>query len=119
MNKHTPGPWHWVIQDRSMATLGVGQDPGIGDPHVLSVSPCKSCEGISENWEWGKCLTPSESDANLIAASPDLLAACQAMIEWDNEEKSHRLDFYARMELCQRAFDLARAAIAKATGAQP
>lgn len=61
----TPGPWGWAVIDASMASLGVMPDPGHGDPHVLSVSPCKSCRG--DEWEWGKCLTPNEADASHIA----------------------------------------------------
>lgn len=61
----TPGPWGWSIIDASMASLGVLPDPGSGDPHVLSVSPCESCRG--DEWEWGKCLTPNKPDADHIA----------------------------------------------------
>lgn len=48
----------------------------------------------------------------------ELLDACVAMIEWDAREKDHAVDFNARMDLCQAAFDKARAAIAKVTGEQ-
>ena len=49
----------------------------------------------------------------LLAASNDLLEACEAMIEWDAREQDHAVDFYARLDLCKLAFDKARAAIAK------
>lgn len=61
---------------------------------------------------------PVEANAHLIAAAPELLEACMAMIEWDDREKDHAVDFNSRMDLCQAAFDKARAAIAKATGEQ-
>lgn len=48
----------------------------------------------------------------------ELYEACQAMIEWDAREQDHAVDFYARMDLCRNAFDLARAAIAKVVLAQ-
>ena len=35
----------------------------------------------------------------------------------DDREKDHAVDFYARITLCAEAFDKARTAIAKATGA--
>lgn len=54
--------------------------------------------------------------SRLYAAAPDLLAACLAMIKWDDAEKTHEVDFGARQDLCAAAFDAARAAIAKATG---
>jgi len=49
----------------------------------------------------------------LLAAAPELLEACEAMIEWDAREQDHAVDFYARLDLCRLAFDKARAAIAK------
>ncbi len=49
----------------------------------------------------------------LLAASNELLEACEAMIEWDAREQDHAVDFYVRMDLCKLAFDKARAAIAK------
>jgi hypothetical protein len=52
--------------------------------------------------------------AALFAAAPDLLAACNAMVEWDDREKDHAVSFNERMALCDKAFNLARAAIAKA-----
>jgi len=70
-------------------------------------------------------LDERESVAHLIAAAPELYAACAAMIEWDEAEKNARpydedggRAFHDRMTLCERAFDLARKAIAKARGEQ-
>lgn len=72
--KWTPGPWHWVIHDHSLASLGVGQDPGLGDPLVMDVGPCPACtkRANPQEWKWGRCCTPSEANANLIAAAPEL-----------------------------------------------
>ena len=53
---------------------------------------------------------------HVFAAAPELLEACRAMIEWDDREKDHAVDFDARMHLCRVAFDKARAAVAKAEG---
>lgn len=78
----TPGPWNWVIQDHSMACLGVGDAMGSETtPHVLRVTPCKACADRADpkQWEWGRCLTPSKADADFIASArnalPTLLAA--------------------------------------------
>lgn len=105
--KHTPAPWAWTIHDVSTASLGVGDAPGMGTPLVLSISPCRSCidHALPKEWEWGRCTTPSEADARLIAAAPELLAALKealyAVTEIDNAHKSLRQ---------------IRAAIAKAEG---
>ena len=74
-------------------------------PHQSSGSPWMSADDPEV----------AKADARLIAAAPDLLEACQAMIEWDDREQDHAVDFSARTELCRVAFDKARAAIAKAT----
>lgn len=70
----------------------------------------------SSNADGGERNRKAENAARLIAAAPELLEACMAMLEWDDREKDHAVDFYARMDLCRAAFDKARAAIAKATG---
>jgi hypothetical protein len=68
-SKATPGPWEWIIHDHSMASLGIPPDPGLGNPLVLAVSPCKGCQDRAESkeWKWGRCCTPSEADAAFIA----------------------------------------------------
>lgn len=103
---HTPGPWDWVIHDHSMASLGRLPDPGLGDPLVLAVGPCPACAGRADprEWKWGLCDTPSEADAILIAAAPEMLAALQEIIA--RNEIQHWFNL-----------DLARAAVAKATEA--
>ena len=78
MDGVTPGPWGWVIHDHSMASLGVLPDPGLGDPLVMCVSPCGSCQERAnpKEWEWGRCHTPSETDAAYIALCyPDNISA--------------------------------------------
>lgn len=68
-----PGPWQWEIHDHSMATLcGGGEDAIIG--HVMSIGPCPACaeRGKATGWKWGRCHTPSEANATLIALAPEL-----------------------------------------------
>jgi len=84
--KATPGEWHWLIHDHSMASLGVGDDPGMGTPLVLSVSPCRSCADRAKakgaEWEWGRCATPSEANARFIAlANPTSILSMIARLE--------------------------------------
>ena len=59
--------------------------------------------------------------ARLIEASPPspvteletmLADACATMAEWEDREKDHSIDFCARMELCNLAFEKARTALA-------
>lgn len=91
MSAHTPGPWHRNIKPASRyPTVWAGRNT-----HVAAVTS-----------------TNPEADANcdLVTAAPDLLAALQltltfARIKWGN------LDADAN-----KAFELAEAAISKATG---
>lgn len=113
-DKHTPGPWGWVIHDASMATLcgenAVGGFNGI-DPHVMSVSPCRSCAENKDEWQWDRCTTPSEADARLIAAAPSMLKVLQffTCIDFDNFTEHDDL-------LLKNVKRDAAAAVAKAIG---
>ena len=104
--QHTPGPWFMERRTcdnettHCWVTASDGRHGWAGDRY-MSVSGCID-----------------EHDGRLIAAAPELLEACLAMIEWDDREKDHAVDFHKRMELCELAFQKARAAIAKATGEQ-
>ena len=99
---HTPGPWSALPGHSCIGFIDIiSRLDGV----VAQVTQ-------SDN-------SPSETDianAHLIAAAPDLLEACVAMIEWDAREEDHAVDFHARMMLCKAAFQKARAAIAKAEG---
>ncbi|SPU49868.1 hypothetical protein [Bordetella trematum] len=98
--KHTPGPWA-VRYDY------VVQAPSFDDGRLV---PVAQPYGVNSDG------TDLFANARLIAAAPELLDACMAMIEWDDREQDHAVDFNARMALCHTAFNKARAAIAKATG---
>lgn len=79
---YTPGPWGWVIHDHSLASLGVLPNPGYGDPLVLAVGPCEECaERGKPDWLWGRCQTPSEANARLIAAAPQLYEALRDALD--------------------------------------
>jgi hypothetical protein len=62
MSGHTPGPWRWV-QDDAETTIDLR---GPDDRDVLS---------IYESHGGGQ--RPTEADGHLIAAAPELLAACK------------------------------------------
>ena len=74
---------------------------------VMSVSPCAACQERSTKgeWKWSRCSTPSEDDARLIAAAPDLLDACANV--WSYHAGSGDPDLRDLADQC-------RAAIAKA-----
>jgi len=68
MGTHTPGPWKW---DESYGAIVAGEGPNMLVTPIWKSSPAW---GYSENI----------ANARLIAAAPDLLAACKAAIEWHN-----------------------------------
>jgi hypothetical protein len=87
--KHTPGPWTY---DRSGYSLYVNS----GRELVTALSMD------------GKRMETSEANARLIAAAPELLEALKSVIAWlDAPDESAFSDS-----------ELARAAIAKATGGE-
>lgn len=106
--KHTPGPW----TSGSARTWRVFGADGyeICDP---TQGPHLHVDYDSDVGHWAT--TPGayvdrtdeeiEANAHLIAAAPDLLAACVELIRGDGTSDS-----------VQRAIDLARAAIAKTEG---
>lgn len=102
--QHTPGPWS---VDENVNGIHIMQDnPGSVDLKVARIAG-RADDSIANAW--------------LIAAAPDLLDACQAMIRWDDAEKNARpfdedfgKGFYDRMDMCAEAFAKAREAITKA-----
>ncbi len=86
MSAHTPGPWWVDVHVNVMCKDGLVAFPGIA-------------AGL-----------PQADNARLIAAAPDLLAACQAYIA-DRAEAGCVAE--------SPAVKAMRAAIAKATGATP
>ena len=101
--KHTPGPWK---VDKELTSRS--------GEWLIAVDAGDKWRGIAIAET--RVATGAElANARLLASAPELLMACQAMIEWDDREQDHAVDFSARMELCRVAFDKARAAIAKAT----
>lgn len=103
--KHTPGPWESV----GRAVYTAHENPSreiIWDGHNTRSA------GNDEQL----------ANARLIAAAPELLEACQAMIAWDDAENNAKpysddngVSFMGRIGLCRKAFQMARAAIQKAT----
>lgn len=96
MSAHTPGPWTVNASDPCVVEREDGDGPLDGFVAMTLPAP-----------ELGFDLTVErESNACLIAAAPDLLAACEALVNTAIQGNS---GFNA-------AFVSARAAIAKAVG---
>lgn len=93
---HTPGPWE-AVDKRPDGFRGYSIFHG--DQFVAHVGDSDS-------------VTPIDANARLIAAAPELLEACELLIE--QYEASG--DFTIGGKLTNRPFSMARAAIAKATG---
>lgn len=113
----TLGKWEWLVHDHSCASLGVGDSPGMGTPLVMSVSPCAACaeRATDGEWKWGRCCTPSEADAHLIAAAPDMfeaLVTALPYIEMAEEDEAYKPGAVAKVT------KLVRAALTRATGGQ-
>lgn len=83
MPDFTPGPWHWTAQDHSLAILS---GPDYIMQQVLSISPCPACIGRAKpkEWKWGRCTTPNEANAALIAFAPTLLAQRDKLVDGIN-----------------------------------
>ena len=63
MSKHTPGPWIWNPEDDECLM-------GKGGAHVMTLGDCYPNGG-----------GPSEHDANIIAAAPDLLESLESLLD--------------------------------------
>ena len=108
--KHTPGPWQWCHPDASASILhGAGEDP-----MCTGILIALGHEGCAER-QGRNCALLSgprrDADLALIAASPDLLAACKAYLAAIGGE-----DYGRTIDEAARASELIAAAVAKAEG---
>lgn len=102
MSAHTPGPWHlgpqFVTAD---PRVSIEYRDGVGVPRKDNIYIAETCScSVIE-------LGERKSNLRLIAAAPDLLAACDTMLQrwWRNASDADR-------EVAAQA----SAAIAKAVG---
>jgi hypothetical protein len=102
MAQHTPGPW--AVEDPMGADVGLAvvQD-GLKSHQWEFIALATKSEGKDRR---SRFISAGEQAANarLIAAAPDLLAACQAFIAADDFKE------------CVEAGEMVAKAIAKATG---
>lgn len=97
--KHTPGPWgvtHQTLTDQSWDVVSEAISGGI------CVATCGCCESESSH---------IAANAHLIAAAPELLQACKAVLAWieSHSDEEWRHDHAGSEEVLQSA-------IAKAEG---
>lgn len=97
MAEHTPGPWHW--KDEQLW----GKDGNVMT--VQFIDEGFDAAGRPE-WSWSLDLGPE--DADLIAAAPDLLAACEATL--------HYVDVTHSWTDAKHCLQLVRRAVKKANG---
>jgi hypothetical protein len=90
--KHTPGPWRVDIADTVKGPNG---------------------ERVADAWIH-EAIEVSEANARLIAAAPDLLAACESLSDWLEYTMGAQSSVTNRNEL-RAQVESARAAIARAT----
>ncbi len=79
MSGHTPGPWSvWTMGQTLVVSCTSG--PGKRHPnegmHVASLQLC----GVPDNAEWANPII--QSNARLIAAAPELLAAAEWVLKY-------------------------------------
>ncbi len=101
MSKHTPGPWtvHTTLRpDEDDDPMG----EYLVEPAATNLTQ-RYLDAEYDTPELDDVHTENQANASLIAAAPDLLIACRAMLE-------------CQANLCESCIRLARAAIAKADG---
>ena len=74
---HTPGPWHTDFTPHYLMMMQQRDGQArLSDP--ITIRSAHHTEEIATVWNY---LLPTEANARLIAAAPDLLAACEGMQE--------------------------------------
>lgn len=104
--KHTPGPWALCEQDGTIRSPVWGKSDQMAD--YLGVIVCDLSPALGAWPSMGRRHAEPETRANaaLIAAAPDLLAACKAVLAGDPEGRGLR----------DQVLEQVVAAIAKAEG---
>lgn len=115
--KHTPGPWKWGCTDdgheirmgTALASFGTWESQHLIEyNHEIFQDEDEDDGDPSPETRQYK---EAEANARLIAAAPELLAACQAFLELFRKS-----DMFPEDE-CHDLYNVMEDAIAKATGA--
>jgi hypothetical protein len=110
---HTPGPWE-VDGNKALGAYGVWTSYATHPGHNGAGYPSQVCSVYSGNKSDFDRQT-RDANARLIAAAPDLLAACQLVLRrWTFDSHQQHTHSWHDMQDCA---EIIRAAIAKATPA--
>ena len=123
--KYTPGPlfvsvenkWPFrIVTKNSAGEVVFSHDMPSHSTSHRNAAEALAGKGLDPEWNAAERNAQALADEVLRAAAPELLEACEALIEWDARENDHKASFDERMALFRLAFIKARAAIEKATG---
>jgi hypothetical protein len=91
--KHTPGPW----EVRAAGVQSQGGDAGTFVARVNAglVARCMTNQG---NLSSAECLIAAQANARLIAAAPELLAACKEARHWITSESRGEEDCLKQLD---------------------
>jgi hypothetical protein len=103
MGDYTPGPWFVMPEDPPMRRSRLVMD----QPNLEPDGP-----GMALAYVWGRTDEIAEANARLVAAAPELLAACKAILPF----LVRAADFYGPESMLAEYLAQHRAAIAKAGG---
>lgn len=105
--KHTPGPWAVGVYESTDAFRSIAQHACVCDPETLALI---AVTGRADDRQ-------SQVDADLIAAAPELLAACKSALTAMRQMRDGQPAAWAEMVTPEvaTAWDSLKAAIAKAT----
>jgi len=96
MSKHTPGPWTYELNDDiGIWMIGCKDDDNFASVYI-----------IVEDDPAGVPLY--EANAHLIAASPDLLDACEAVVNWWEENENDGQVVPPHVQACMAAIKKAK-----------
>lgn len=104
MSKFTPGPWRWMENKYRGGYSGL-----CGAENIAVLFP-NSCNDGDDGDAWFEDF-PSEADANLIAAAPEMYEALQTVFEEWNDN-----DGFSSLDRTMKSYNAIRKALAKADG---
>jgi hypothetical protein len=110
MSKYTPGPWKMRYRTWGTNLYGggpLGDDVEVGTDYFVVVRVSRGMEGVTDT---------DVANARLIASAPELLEACEKLLEWiDNLEAQGYKDELLNTLPNNFGRSIARDVIAKAT----